>query len=133
MVSYQTEDTTVNPKEPLKLKPEMFCIRCKSYRKIRKNDRSCCQTEDTTEPVEPNEDPKEPVENRKEPDEDPKEPDENPKEPNEDPKEPDENPGDEFLSKCVDLQTILFHTLKRKRQRRLLRGLLTEYDTDIVW
>ena len=69
-----------------------------------------------------------------EPDEDPKEPYENSNENPKDPKEPDdENPGDEFLRRCVELQTTLFHTLKGKRQRRQLRGLLTEYDTDIVW
>ena len=31
MVRYQVEDTAVEPKEPLKLKPEMFCIRCNTH------------------------------------------------------------------------------------------------------
>ena len=72
MVCYQTEDTAVEPKEPLKLKPEMFCIRCKPYRKIRKNDGSCCQTENAA--VAPDEHDENPGESAENTDEDPLEP-----------------------------------------------------------
>ena len=87
MVCYQTEDTAVEPTEPLKLKHKMFCIRCKPhrkirkddgslckpYRKIRKNDGCCCQTENVAVAPdgEPDENPGEPDENT---DEDPLEP-----------------------------------------------------------
>ena len=104
MVRYQIEDTAVEPKEPLKLKPNMFCIQCKPYQKIRKDDESCCQTENAAVA------PDEPVEN-------PGEPDENT---DEDPFEP----GCQHLYKYKVKKTGVIFISKEKERKKACEGFL---------